>query len=258
VNVRGIPDHFLSRGRYSATTQEISALVGVDPAHLASGMARLRRQRQVFSPARGLYCFVPPEYRSWGVLPGEWFIDDMMRHLGRDYYVALLSAAAIHGAAHHAPQVFQVITAGRVADRDIHRVRLRFITDRGLSEAATEERAVPSGRIRLATREQTALDLVTHPHDSGGWDNVATVLAELDQLDGAQLARLAKHRPIAVARRLGWLVDRFADQVDSDPLAILARRPSAPPTLLEPSAERHGPLDDRWALVINKPVEAEA
>lgn len=48
-----------------------------------------------------------------------------MRHLGRAYYVGLLSAAEIHGAAH--------------------------------------TRNVPSGRVTVATREHTAADLVAHP-----------------------------------------------------------------------------------------------
>lgn len=33
-----------------------------------------------------------------------------MKFLGQPYYVGLLSAAALHGAAHHQPQEFQVVT----------------------------------------------------------------------------------------------------------------------------------------------------
>ena len=43
----------------------------------------------------------------------------MMAHLHRGYYVALLTAAAMHGAAHQAPQSFQVITEKDVPDRDL-------------------------------------------------------------------------------------------------------------------------------------------
>ena len=46
-----------------------------------------------------------------GVLPGELFIDPMMRALGRNYYVSLLTAAAMHGASHQAPQAFQVMVS---------------------------------------------------------------------------------------------------------------------------------------------------
>ena len=38
-----------------------------------------------------------------------------MAHLSQPYYVALLSAAAYHGAAHQKPQVFQVMVPRRAA-----------------------------------------------------------------------------------------------------------------------------------------------
>jgi hypothetical protein len=59
----------------------------------------------------------PLEYREAGGPPASWFIDDLMRFLGQPYYVGLLSAAAIHGAAHQQPMVFQgrvVICLGAV------------------------------------------------------------------------------------------------------------------------------------------------
>ena len=94
VSMRDLPDVLMSRGRYSASLQEIRLLTGLSDAAIASGLQRQRKQRRVFSPTRGLYVVIPPEYRSWGVVPADWFIDDLMRHLGRRYYVALLSAAA--------------------------------------------------------------------------------------------------------------------------------------------------------------------
>ena len=47
-----------------------------------------------------------PSTARGGSLPSELFIAGMTRALGRDYYVSLLTAAAMHGAAHQAPQVF--------------------------------------------------------------------------------------------------------------------------------------------------------
>ncbi len=61
----------------------------------------------MFSPGRD-----PPEHRTWGVVPASWWIDAMMKHLDRSYYVGLLTAAAaIHGPERQAPQVFQVFVA---------------------------------------------------------------------------------------------------------------------------------------------------
>jgi predicted transcriptional regulator of viral defense system len=49
-----------------------------------------------------------------------------MRHLDVPYYVGWLSAAAMHGAAHHAPQVFQVAVGRHVRDRTVGRTKFRF------------------------------------------------------------------------------------------------------------------------------------
>lgn len=135
VRPRDLPDHLLSLGRYEFTLDDAAAILGSDRGAAADALGRLQRRKQVFSPARGLYVAVPPEYRSWGVLPGDWFIDAMMAHLHRAYYVALLSAARIHGASHQAPQVFQVMSAGAAPrDRDLARVRLRFYASKHIGE----------------------------------------------------------------------------------------------------------------------------
>jgi predicted transcriptional regulator of viral defense system len=257
MNVNDVPDYMLSRGRFSASTLEISELTGVPRGQLSPALGRLRARGLAFSPARGLYFFVPPEYRSWGVVPGQWMIDDVMGHLRRSYYVALLSAAEMHGAVHHAPQVFQVIVDRHTASRDLGRVRLRFIEDRDASEGAVELRNVPTGVVRVSTREQTALDLVAYHRKAGGWSNVASVLADLAELDGEQLVRLAARRPVAVMRRLGWLLDNFTEGIDTDPLAAAARQPTAGVTLLEPGEGRDGPADVRWALIANTQVEPD-
>ncbi|HWX44739.1 MAG TPA: hypothetical protein VNY52_05400 [Solirubrobacteraceae bacterium] len=83
------------------------------------------------------------------------------------------------------------------------------------------------------------------------------MLVELEDLDGVELARLAARRPLAQARRLGWLLDRFAHGVNIEPLARLTRRPTAPATMLEPSGARTGTVDARWALIVNSDVEPD-
>ena len=64
LRVSDLPDHLLSRGRFSASTEEIGELTGVPRGDLGPALKRLRDRKLAFSPARGLYCFVPPEYRS--------------------------------------------------------------------------------------------------------------------------------------------------------------------------------------------------
>jgi predicted transcriptional regulator of viral defense system len=257
MRVRELPDVLLAQGRHTASTEELLALTGLDRDALHNGLHRLRESGAIVSPARGLYAVVPPQYRAWGAPPTEWFIDAMMSHLGRRYYIALLTAAAMHGAAHQAPQSFQIITEKNVPDRDLGRNRLRFYTSRQVSGTETEQRTGPSGYLQLSTRESTTVDLAQHPRQSGGLSNVATILVELGDLDGAALGRIAAARGRATARRLGWLLEHHRPDVDLETLRTLARPHEGTPTLLSASGATRGTLDRDWGLRINTDVQPD-
>ncbi|MHB1615419.1 MAG: type IV toxin-antitoxin system AbiEi family antitoxin [Actinomycetes bacterium] len=102
-------------------------------------------------------------------MPASHFIDPFMRYLGHPYYVGLLSAAEIHGAAHQRPQVFQVITPARLRDRTFGRVRIEFISAVQASARPTATVNTPTGTMRVATPEVTLLDLVAAPQRGGGY-----------------------------------------------------------------------------------------
>lgn len=258
VSMQDLPDLLISRGRYGASLEEIRSLTGLSDAAISSGLQRLRRQGRAFSPTRGLYVVIPPEYRSWGVIPADWFIDDLMRHLGRHYYVALLSAAAYHGAAHQAPQTFQVMADGRVLDRTIERVRLRFYVSEHAADTPTCMVTVHTGSIPVSSREATVVDLVREPRASGGISNVATILAEIGELDGSALATLAARHGRALARRTGWMLDRYGSCQDLGPLRLAARLDLGEPALLSPSGPRRGRADPVWGVRLNVPVEPDS
>ena len=106
--------------------------------------------------------------RATSPLPGE-----------RRYYIGLLSAAELHGAAHQRPQVFQVMVEQQVTDRDFGRVKLRFYSRAKLDRFPTVLPNSAKGQVRVATPETTALDPASLPQDAGGLNNVASVLSEL-------------------------------------------------------------------------------
>lgn len=254
---RQLPDHLLSQGRHAFTRAEAEDLLDLDGAALRNALARLARKEQLFSPARGLYVLVPPEYRSWGVVPAEWFVDELMGHLGRPYYVGLLSAAAAHGASHQAPQVFQVVTPVSVEPRDIRRVRLRFHASVFFETAETMAITVPTGSMTVSTRETTVVDLVDSPKLAGGLDNVATIVGEVGQLHGSALTRIAAPRGLSVVRRVGWLVNTFGQADDLEALRQAARIDQGEASLLEPGQGKRGSVDKHWKLRINRTVEPD-
>jgi hypothetical protein len=60
-------------------------------------------------------------------LPSCLFIDDLMKSLSTPYYVGLLPAAALHGAAHQQPMGYTVITQSP-APRSIGKLKIIFFS----------------------------------------------------------------------------------------------------------------------------------
>lgn len=261
VRAAAMIDTLLAHGRVAVTTGEAADLMDVPAEQVRVRLHPLVREGRVFSPARGLWVAVPPQFRTWRVLPGLQFLDQMMGHLGRDYYVGWLSAAELHGAAHQRPQVLHVAVDRHVPDRDLERVRLRFAERRHLAELPRQRHTVPTGQVWVSTPEVTALDLAADPSRGGGVSNVATVLRDLaddGRLDGQRLAAAAGHFSLAAARRLGFLLDT----VDLPDLAEtlhphVAQHRRFPADMLAPGSSGGGVVDSRWRIRVNTPVEPD-
>lgn len=263
VRAGELPDWLLAHGRTCITTIEIAEQLDIPLAEVPPITARWRTKKQAFSPTRGLYVPIPPEFRKWGVVPAKNFVDPLMRHLGHRYYVGYLSAAEVHGASHQKPQVFQVVTSARLANRRIERVRIEFIHSVHLGRRPTVTVNTPTGSISVSTPETTVLDLITNPRLGAGLSNIATIIGEMLQdatLNLSTLCQLAPEYPGATAQRAGWMIEQAATEVGVDveleALADLARS-RIEPTPLSSSAPRRGPLDRRWNIVVNTEVESD-
>src|SRR5450759_4715876 len=102
--------------------------------------------------------------------------------------------------------------------------------------------------MRVSTPELTVIDMVALPGESGGYGNVASVLGELGALDGSSLAALARRRGRGLARRVGWLVERFGHYDDLTPLRQAVAPGEGEPTLLRAGAGRRGHTDRTWGI----------
>jgi len=199
-------------------------------------------------PYQGFYVIVPPEYRSLGCRPAEQFIPDLMNYLGEYYYVGLLSAAEYHGAAHHRPQVFQVMVAKPRRTIISGKVQVNFIVRGNIEAIPTQPRNTVSGILKLSTPEATAFDLTGYYRHCGWLDNVATVLSELvEVIDPEKLVTVAGLSPITWVQRLGYLLESVGSEEIWQPLLeyINAKKPVRSPLL--PSVTIKGAVfSKRW------------
>lgn len=253
-------DWALSRGLGTLTGAELADTLGVPEGQVRQRLHAPSRRGEWVMPVRGLWVPVPPEFRTWGAPPGIELIDAMMRHLGVGYYVGWLTAAGLHGAAHQAPQVFQVAVNREVRNRTVGRTRFAF-AQRDVAAIPTIEHPTRSGIARVSSVAATALDVAADVRLAGGIDNAATVILELAELETfaiADVATLATRFSAAAGRRLGWVLARFALRDDLGPLHAAVRDASRAPSRLDPSQPATGPVDDEWMLHLNRDVEPDA
>ncbi len=244
-------------GRYVFTRSDAEAASDTSPIAVQHALRRLKERGQVVAPRRGFYVLVPPEYRIAGCPPASWFIDDLMEHLKRSYYVGLLSAAALHGAGHQQPMTFQVFANTVERNIEVGRVRIEFYRRSLIEQVTTQTMRTETGSMVVGTPETTAFDLVRFPAASGYWSNIATVISEIaEKLDGAQIAAGAAKQAVSVVQRLGWLFDFLGEHDLADALAEVLRGKRLTPTQLSSGRAATGaPLDSRWRVLVNDDVE---
>jgi len=253
-------DQLQKEGRYSFERTEALRELGLSRPSLKKALQRASTRRRILALRRDFYVIVPLEYSAVGAPPTEWFIDDLMRFVGRPYYVGCLSAAVWHGAAHQSPQEMQVVVPNQVRNVETRAVRIRFLRNASMENALTETRRTQTGDAPISTPEWTAFDLIRFQRHVGGMDTVATVLTELAEvLDAERLAAAAAHEPTsAYLQRLGWMLDFLGYEKITVPLheCVLRRSPSFTP--LNASLEnRNGDRDSRWYVIVNEEPEAD-
>jgi predicted transcriptional regulator of viral defense system len=140
---------------------------------------RLSKKNRVISIYKGFYLIIPPEYAAKGILPPLMFIDDLMSFIGKSYYIGLLSAAALHGAAHQQPQEFFVVTTSKQFTTKKKDVKINYFTRKTIPEKLLEKRETEFGYVKVSSAELTAADLVYYHNRIGGLDRVCNIIMEL-------------------------------------------------------------------------------
>jgi predicted transcriptional regulator of viral defense system len=253
-------DSLQSQGLYSFTRKEALNALGISEVALKQAATRLIRKNRIVRILGGFYIIIPLEYLSTGMLPGEWFISDLMKYAEQPFYVGLLSAAYLHGAAHQQPQQFQVVTTQPLREIKSKGLAIRFFVKKEFNVTPTVQIKTQTGFISVSTPEATALDLIRYARAIGGMDRVLTVLQELGEtIESPRLieAVRADDNP-TYAQRLGWLLEKAGFSEVTRELAEWVNSKNPSPAKLEPSSPIRGSRKDtRWRLLLNSEVESD-
>lgn len=258
-------NHLLAKGKYAFALNQLRADFPEQSATANKfALKRLVDKEQIISIHKGYYLIIPPQYRSKGILPPTMFLDAFMQELDRPYYLALLSAAAYHGASHQQPQEFFVVTGFPVL-RPMKKkgLKVNYISKMEIPATLLDTRKTEAGYLIISNPVLTATDLIQYAKRVGGINRVATVLAELAESikTDAFDTNLLQHVPVTALQRLGYLLDKvFDNQTLANALymalqknnALLFRIP------LKASAPAKGfATDEKWKVIVNSEIELD-
>lgn len=258
-------DELLSKGKNAFSLQQAKeSFPELSEAALKRSLNRLSTKNRIVSVHKGYYVIVSYEYAAKGIVPPLLYIDGLMKFLNRPYYISLLSAAALYGAAHQAPQVFMVNTSFPALRPSAKKnSKIKFISVKEIPPHLLEQKKTDSGYVQVSSPELTAIDLVNFAKHIGGLSRAATVineLAEYIRLDKIN-EELARHAETATLQRLGYIADQILHQ---RPLADAVENICQKLNLkffrvsLMAKGKRYGyPCHERWKVIENSVIEID-
>ncbi len=249
-----------SVGRYSFSLAEIKKQFDTSDKAINQNLYRLKTKKQVAQIRKGFYAIITPEYSHQGMIPPALFIDDLMQSLKRRYYVGVLSAAALQGAAHQQPMEFFVITE-RPALRKINtkKLKINFYVKKDWADEDIVNKKTDAGNIKMSTPELTALDLLYY-NNNIGINNTATVLKELmAEIKPAELSKTAKRYPqVAAIQKLGYLLDKeIGNEKLAETLNKVLKSKTIFPVALSNKKNKNADMDEKWKVIKNVQIESD-
>jgi len=247
-----------SKGRFSVTLRELKTKFDISEKAVLQNIYRLKSKNQLAQVRKEFYVIIPPQYANRGMVPPTLFIDDMMKFLNRNYYVALLSAAALHGAGHQQPMEFQVMTK-KPPLRSIKNQKLTigFFTKGRWEKDQIIERKTETGYINVSSPELTAFDLIYYNKKIGGLNRVIPILEELtESMKPSRLARVARSQKAPTIQRLGYFLSKMENEILVKPLARIVENINAKEVSLALAhKDRTGKVDEKWKVIINTELD---
>lgn len=254
-------------GHSTFSYAEISAaLPSYSRAGLSTELSRLIRSGVIASVHKGFYVTIPTRYKATGIVPPLFYVDSMFRYLKKPYYVSLLSAAQLYGAAHQKPLVSFVTTVlPRMSTSKTKNPYMSWVYRKRIpDDCLIRERKGEWGTFRCSSPELTALELVQYEHLVGGLNNVATVLAELVEsvnFSSAEMTSLSSAVASRTIQRTGYLIEEILGEAETANALYDACKQCGTRmewTALSPSSDASDCRPNKkWKIKVNYDVEVD-
>lgn len=250
------------RGKSTFSVADVKDAFAERPSkNINTELSRQVSRGRVQSVYRGFYVIVPVQYQLKGVIPPAYYVDGLMEYVGKPYYLGLLSAASIHGATHQRAMKTQVMTVVPRIKESGKNSLLDWNYRQEIPEAFVVKKNAEIGTLRYSGPELTAVDLVQFASHVGGYQRVATVLAELmDSVDMEKMGELLRFTTVATIQRLGYLLECVLSRQDqADALFQVLKAQGTWNSILLSNGQdrRDGAPANRWHVNGNIDIEVD-
>lgn len=227
-------------------------------------LSRMQEKGLIVSPWKTFYVIIPTEYKLKGEVPPSYYIDELMKYLRRDYYVCLLSAAAIYGACHQRSQTYYVMASGKsLRDGVKNGTRLMFSQRQDIPNVYVRQVKTQTGMMNISSPLMTALDIIKMEEKIGGVSRAAEIIAELDEAFSLSTEDydLLKTYPVPVIQRFGYILSllgyyEHAQWVEDACKALKLKFRKAPLKAGMPFDDSNE-VNRQWKLIINVHIDID-
>ncbi len=244
-----------TNGRYAFSVEDLTKNIPKSIKNIRKDLDRLRIKGDIINIRRGFYTNIPDEYKNMGVIPVEFYMDELMRYLAKNYYVGLYSAAMFHGAAHQQPQEFYIITE-KPSPRKISNdsFMINFAEKTNFPLFGIEKKKTDTGYFNISSKELTFLDIIYFEQAMGGFNRIMPVLEELTEDISLTKMKVAvkNHFPLSIFQRAGYIAENVLNKPNLAAIFETKLAKLNPTTiLLKSSGEKTGVKNTKWNVIIN-------
>ena len=251
-------NELVNDNKYTFTLSELKKHFLLPDKSLLQGLYRYKKNKKIVQIRKGFYGILVPRVAMKGQLSYVEFLDDLMKSLNKDYYVALLNAAALYGAAHQQPQIVYVFSTPPIP-RNIKASNLFFLSKSNWNQEFIVQKKTQTGFINVSSPELTALDLCTYIWKFGV-NRVTTILIELyEEMKPSLLKKVAKeYDNVSSLQRLGYILEKFIENeklINVIHSVLQTKKTYFVP--LSAKKEKKGEYNHKWKIIVNMQIEPD-
>lgn len=199
------------------------------------------------------------------------YIETLMQHLKREYYVALLSAVEVYLSPKEALQANEITVITSLPPlRDSFRGqgKIRYFVKKdikNLREIGVKRKTLPFSikerTLRVASLELTAVDLLLYEKEIGGIQKAVEVIQRIkNHLSWQELpTEVILSTPVSIFQRLGYVLSFIKEEELAERLKerVLSTGKKFRRTLLKTDVPEKGgePFCPIWKIVVNIPLQ---